>query len=324
MTWGLLIAIYLFLAGAGAGAFLCAMGAEIYSRRTFRPLIHSGTLISGPLVALGMPFLIFDLGMGKREPWRIFFLYFGNPGSIMSWGAWIITAFVIVALTLAFLELDFNERWPWLDKRRAHHPVLYRRLTFLKELMTPIHLAIEPYRGRLLVAGTILALATTVYTGLLIGILNSVPLWNSAILPVLFMDSALSTGLAAAVIYAVVQPIEERRLLAHHFFSLNQIHSLMIVVEVLFIFSWLLLAASSSTAASQSIHLLMFGDLALFFWIGIAFFGIMDPMIIYIYEVVLGKPLMAYGMIVSDGSVLVGGFILRYLALAAAVPVVLF
>ena len=324
MVWGLPIAIYLFLAGAGAGAFLCAVGAEVYSRQTFRPLVHSGTLISGPLVALGMPFLIYDLGMGKREPWRIFFLFFGNPGSIMSWGSWIISAFVMVALALAFLELDFHERWPWLEKRRAHRPNLYQRLTFIKETLTPIHHAIEPYRGRLLVAGTVLAMATTVYTGLLIGILNSVPLWNSAILPVLFMDSALSTGLAAAVVYAVLQPIEERRLLAHHFFSLNQIHSLMIVVEVLFIFSWLLLAANSSAAAGQSIHLLMFGDLALLFWIGIAFFGILDPMLIYVYEVVLGKPLMAYGMIVSDGSVLVGGFILRYLALAAAVPVALF
>ncbi|MDP2727465.1 MAG: NrfD/PsrC family molybdoenzyme membrane anchor subunit, partial [Dehalococcoidia bacterium] len=154
--------------------------------------------------------------------------------------------------------------------------------------------------------------------------LNSVPLWNSAILPVLFMDSALSTGLAAAVVYAVVQPIEERRLLAHHFFSLNQVHALLIVVEVLFIFSWLLLAANSSTAAAQSVHVLMFGDLSLFFWIGIAFFGVLDPLLIYIYEIILGKPLMSYGMIVSDGSVLVGGFVLRYLALAAAVPVILF
>ncbi|MDO8691875.1 MAG: NrfD/PsrC family molybdoenzyme membrane anchor subunit [Dehalococcoidia bacterium] len=324
MAWGLPIAIYLFLAGAGAGAFLCAMGAEIYSRQTFKPLVHSGTLISGPMVALGMPFLIFDLGMGKVEPWRIFFLFFGNPGSIMSWGAWIISGFVMVALTLAFLELDFHETWPWLEKRKLHHPKLYRRLTRLKDTMTPVHLAIEPYRGRLLVAGTILALATTVYTGLLIGILNSVPLWNSAILPVLFMDSALSTGLAAAVVYAVLQPIEERRLLAHHFFSLNQIHSLMIVIEVLFIFSWLLLSANSSDADNASVHKLMFGNLSLWFWIGIAFFGILDPILIYVYEVLLGKPLMAYGMIVSDGSVLVGGFILRYVALAAAVPVVLF
>ncbi|MDP2727884.1 MAG: NrfD/PsrC family molybdoenzyme membrane anchor subunit, partial [Dehalococcoidia bacterium] len=89
MIWGLPIAVYLFLAGAGAGAFLCAVGAELYSRQTFRPLIHSGTIISGPMVALGMPFLIYDLGMGRREPWRIFFLFFGNPGSIMTWGTWI-------------------------------------------------------------------------------------------------------------------------------------------------------------------------------------------------------------------------------------------
>src|SRR3989304_9875934 len=98
MIGGLPTPVSVFLAGGGAGAFLCAVGAEVYSRQTFRPLVHSGTLISGPLVALGMPFLIYDLGMGKREPWRIFFLFFGNPGSVMSWGAWIISAFVAGAL----------------------------------------------------------------------------------------------------------------------------------------------------------------------------------------------------------------------------------
>lgn len=324
MIWGLYIAIYLFLAGAGAGAFLCAVAGEIYSKEGFRPLIHSGTIIAGPLVAIGMPFLIYDLGAGKMEPWRLVFLYFGNPGSIMSWGAWIISLFVGAAFALAFLELDLPGFWPWLESRKTHRPTLYRRISSLKGTLAPLHFLILPHRRRLLTIGAILAVATSIYTGLLIGVINAVPLWNSAILPALFVDSALSTGLAAAVVYAVVQPIEERRLLARHFFYLNQVHSLMIVVEIIFIFSWLFLASNASQASSQSVSLLMLGSLAPIFWLGIVFFGVVDPLLIYVYEVILGRPLMSYGMILSDSSVLVGGFVLRYLTLAGGVPVVLF
>jgi formate-dependent nitrite reductase membrane component NrfD len=300
------------------------MGAYVYARDNFRPLIRSGILISGPLVALGMPFLIYDLGAGKREPWRLFFLFFGNPSSIMTWGAWIISVFVLVALTLAFLEMDFRGPWPWLDRHQAHFPSLRRLMVGQMARLYRLQQPLMPLRRRLMVGGTLLALATSIYTGLLIGVLNSIPLWNTTILPVLFVASALSTGLAAAVVFAVLNPIEEERLLAHHFFHLNQIHSVMIVVEVVFIFSWLFLAANSSVAAAESVHLLMFGSLAPLFWGGLVFFGVLDPLLIYIYEVLLGKPLMAYGMLISDSSVLLGGFVLRYLTLAAGLPVVLF
>ena len=174
-----------------------------------------------------------------------------------------------------------------------------------------------------MMVGGVFAFCTAIYTGLLLGVVNGVPLWNTAVLPALFFVSALSTGLAAAVVTAVVFPIEERRLLSEHFFYLNQIHALMIVVELIFIFCWLFITANASTTAAASVGHLMAGDLAWLFWLGVVFFGIVDPLLIYIYEVVLKKPLMSYAMVISDGSVLLGGAVLRYLVLAVAVPITL-
>ncbi len=300
MAWGFPIAAYLFLAGMGAGAFLTALTAEIYSREGFRPLIRAGTVISGPLVMLGMPMLILDLGIGQREPWRLIYLFFGNSGSIMTWGAWIISVFAGLAAICALTELEL----PFGLARRA------RRLLL-------------PYRRPLLILGGLFAFCTAIYTGLLLGVVNGVPLWNTAVLPSLFFVSALSTGLAAAVITAVLFPTEERRLLSEHFFYLNQIHALMIVVELIFIFCWLFITANASQTAASSVANLMTGSQAWLFWLGVVFFGIVDPLLIYIYEVVLGKPLKSYAMLVSDGSVLLGGVVLRYLVLAAATPIVL-
>ncbi|MHB1131623.1 MAG: NrfD/PsrC family molybdoenzyme membrane anchor subunit, partial [Chloroflexota bacterium] len=100
-----------------------------------------------------------------------------------------------------------------------------------------------------------------------------------------------------------------------------QIHALMIFVELIFIFCWLFISAGASSTAAKSVALLMSGPQAWLFWLGVVFFGIVDPLLIYVYEVVLHRPLKAYAMVVSDGSVLVGGVVLRYLVLAAAVPI---
>ncbi len=302
MVWGIFIATYLFLAGMGAGAFLTAAVAYIYSREDFRPLIRAGIVIGGPLVAIGLPFLILDLGIGQREPWRIFWLYFGNVGSVMTWGTWIITCFIGVALANILVELDIDWRIPLLRTVRA-------------ELL--------PYRLHLLLIASVLAFATATYTGLLLGVVVSVPFWNTPLLPSLFVVSALSTGMGAAVVTAVLFPMEDRKLLAEHFYYLNQIHSLMIVVELIFLFSYLFIVATSSVTGGQSVSLLLSGGLALPFWIGVVFFGIVDPLLLYVYEVVLGKPMVPYAMIVSDGSVLLGGFVLRFLILSAALPVAL-
>ncbi|MBI2865070.1 MAG: polysulfide reductase NrfD [Chloroflexi bacterium] len=302
MTWGPYIAMYLFFAGAGAGAFLAAVTAEIYSKEGFKPLIRAGYLISGPLVAFGTPWLLLDLGMGLRQPWRLIGLL-NNPGSVMTLGTVVLSLFMPVAFLFAIMEL--NWRWP---------------LGFINRAVAWI----SGYRNVLLYAGTSLAFATAIYTGMLIGVVRGVPLWNTSILPALFFISALSSGLAAAVVFAVVFPMEERRLMAEHFFYLNQVHSLMVVVELIFVFSWLFIMAGLSVSSGQSVSLLLTGNLAIWFWFGVVFLGIVDPLIIYVWEVILGRPLVGYAMIISDTSVLAGGFSLRWLVLAAAVPPMLY
>ncbi len=305
MAWGFLIAVYLFLAGTGAGAFLTAIVAEMYNKVAFRPLIRAGLVLSGILVGLGMPFLIADLGAGRTQPWRLILLI-SNPTSPMTWGVWVLTPFIPLGLVLGWLEVDFlNPPWRIVQWARG--------------------LALR-WRTRLLQVGTLLAIAIALYTGLLLGVVHGVPLWNTSILPMLFFISALSTGLAACVVLSQVVAVSAEHdgvHLAKSYFYVNQIHSALIITETIFIFCWLFIVANGSVTAAISVNMLLSGQYSVFFWIGIVFFGIVDPMIIYIYEVILGRPLKPYWVLISDGSVLLGGLVLRYLVIAAAVPVIL-
>ncbi|MGQ9666703.1 MAG: NrfD/PsrC family molybdoenzyme membrane anchor subunit, partial [Anaerolineae bacterium] len=75
--WGWLVAIYLFLGGMGAGSLLTAAIVELTGDRykhAFCPTTLIGASVSGPLVIIGSLLLIFDLGAGKMEPWRILYM----------------------------------------------------------------------------------------------------------------------------------------------------------------------------------------------------------------------------------------------------------
>ena len=76
--WGWLIAIYLFLGGMGAGSFLTAALVELSGHRyrhEYCPTSLIGAGVSGPLLAVGTVLLIFDLGAGLNEPWRIIWMF---------------------------------------------------------------------------------------------------------------------------------------------------------------------------------------------------------------------------------------------------------
>ena len=106
-VWDWLVAIYLFLGGLGAGAFLVAAALEfsgIRSRLEFCPTSLVGAALSGPLVGIGALLLVFDLGAGMREPLRIFYM-FSNPASVMTWGIWILTLFLPLCFLYGLLEL---------------------------------------------------------------------------------------------------------------------------------------------------------------------------------------------------------------------------
>ncbi len=305
MAWGFPIAMYLFLAGMGAGAYLTAVTAEMYNKVAFRPLIRAGLVLSGILVILGTLFLLADLGAGLAQPWRLIRLV-SNPVSPMSWGVWVLSPFIPIALVLGWLEVNLLNP-PWRIVQWARRFALQ-------------------WRTRLLQVGALLALAIAVYTGLLLGVVHGVPLWNTSILPMLFFVSALSTGLAACVVLSQITAVSTEHdgvHLAKSYFYVNQIHSALIITETVFIFCWLFIVANGSVTAAQSVDMLLSGKFSLFFWIGIVFFGIVDPLLIYIYEVVLGKPLMPYWVLISDGSVILGGLVLRYLVIAAATPIIL-
>jgi formate-dependent nitrite reductase membrane component NrfD len=156
--WNWLIAIYLFLGGVGAGAYTIA-AINGFVGESLQLSTTVGLWISFPALLIGSAALLADLGQPAKA------VYAGmKPGT--SWiarGFWIISIFMILAF-VHFLLHQFGDA--------AGSGVV--------KVLSGVTI--------------VFAVATMAYTGILLGASKGMPFWNSGIVPVVFVISALVTG----------------------------------------------------------------------------------------------------------------------------------
>jgi formate-dependent nitrite reductase membrane component NrfD len=308
LHWGWFIVIYLFLGGLGAGSYLTSFAAEKGWLGNSPALKRVGYIISGPIVAFGTLLLVFDLGQGLKKPWLLIGLIM-NPHSVMTWGVYILAVFIMVALVIAFFLL-------------------------IKKTDAP----------KILVnIGALLALATCAYTGLLVAVVKAIPFWNTFVMPVLFIVSALSTGISFVVLLSHIfesAHTDER--------TITKLHIGMVGVEVALIAVLLgtMLSGNNGAVAVESANMVVSGSMAVFFWGGLVGIGLIIPLLLSIVglqKLAPAKsgvslkgdlvPAVSEGaaalegshaasnlLLLGDAGVVLGGFVLRYLVIFAAIP----
>jgi formate-dependent nitrite reductase membrane component NrfD len=311
-SWGWLVVLYLFLGGLGAGAFLTAAVMELTRwryRRDVCPTALTGGVISGPAVALGSVLLIFDLGAGKMEPWRIFYL-FTHFSSVMTWGIWLLLFFIPVALFYGLLEL--------IEVVPVLKGFVSRRLP---KLVSNVRI----YRRWLAIVGGVLAIGVAIYTGVLISAVGpAVPFWSQPVLPflhipmmpLLFLISAISTGQALAFDLAatIVDPA-----IQHQMRGMDLAHILLIAGENILIGLLLILALDAGGAAAESARMILYGPLSALFWVGVVLVGLVFPFVVHAWAIGAGQHSVWSG-IVSGAGILMAGLFLRYMIVIAGIP----
>ena len=297
--WGAPIAMYLFLAGLGAGAFVAATAAGRMAPQAKRT-VRAGRVIALGAVAVGLVLLMVDAKGGFLHPWR-FALLLGNVQSVMTWGVVFLAAFVVIAAVVVVRDL----------------------------LKKSVPFGLEA-------TGCGFAIAVAMYTGVLLGVVKTFPLWNSAVLPFLFLVSAMSTGVCAVFLFArLVCPSEVEKLA-----FLERVHGWLPWVETVLVVALLFFVGLSSEAGAASVVALLTGQWALVFWLGFVVVGLALPLVLHLAQGRVGAgvrdacgaevhgvcPQVESGRAcgaVSDVATIVGGFLLRYLVVMAALPVVL-
>ena len=279
--WGWLVAAYLFLAGLGGGAYVTGVVAD-YSGPDWAAIAKVGVCLGFPCVAVGCLFLLLDLGSPVNF-WRAAM----RPNT--SWiarGTIIISIFMVVG----FIHVVF---WLWPFKGLVQ---------------------LEGARHCLGAIGVIFAFGTMIYTGILLAASRPIAFWSTAMLPLLFLVSALSTGIMAVVLIASLGGENE-----------GPIHSLarcdigLIILEM-FVLAFFLQGTHRVPESRASAQLVLTGAVAPLFWWGVAVLGLTAPLLLdllgtYTLE---GGGAKAVAVLASICGI-IGGLFLRQVVLSGGI-----
>jgi len=292
LTWGVLLAAYLFVGGLAGGAFIIGALADLFGRGKWKVLSKSGVYVSLVSIILGLVFLVLDLGRFEVDPLSPLNAYINFPTSIMSVGTWIVTAFIVVSLVTAIL---------WFFKGNSSLRKLFE------------------------VVGFVLGGSTAAYTGILLSFARGRPFWTTPYLPWTFIISGALTGLAMALflipIIAVFMPrffedfkelVDKREEFAGMLSDGQRYIVILIVIE-------LALVALELGTGHGAASLFSMGSLSFPFF-AYLILGLIAPLgIAYYSEKVesVRNSLMIPASLTSFVLILLGGFLLRYVILMA-------
>jgi len=274
--WRWLIAVYLFLAGVGGGAYLTGVIADLAGGSEWMLVSKIGVFLGVPCVLIGTLFLLADLGKPSHA-WRVWM----KPGT-----SWIArgTIIIVIFMVLAAIHTAF---WIW---------------PFAGPLAE--NAGAREFIG---ILGAVFAFLTMIYTGLLLGYSQPVALWRTALLPVLFLVSAVSTGIMAIMIIA-----QSMGAVAAHLDVLANIDAVILVFEI-FVLAVFLYNAYRTLESRPSAKRILSGPIASHFWLGVVLCGLAIPLVLELTGI--------HGVLLAVGSLLglFGGLCLRFAILAGGI-----
>jgi len=184
--WDWRVAIYLFLGGLTGGSMAMAAIANLRPGKEVAydaPCCWRVPLLSPILLAVGMGFLFLDLEL-KQHMYRFYMTL--QPLSPMSWGSWILILVFPAMIAYACSSVPDSV----LD---SMSPGAIKDFILNK---------CRPQMRFWAQANFVLGIILSIYTGILLSSFLARPLWNSSILPILFLNSGLSTGAALMILMA--------------------------------------------------------------------------------------------------------------------------
>ena len=296
--WPWPIAVYLFLAGLSAGAMMVALLVKWnYHKKQddsiWDAMVKAGAIVAPITICVGLALLVLDLGKPLSFYW-ILIKY--NFGSVMSIGVALLLLYTPFAFLFAIIIFEEEiEKYGFL--------ALLRPISRLIRSFAPLSKTIETLLF-------VLAIGVGVYTGFLLSAITKLPLWNTPILPILFLTSGFSSGIAANILVGLCcfkHLIHEENVKYLLVLDLRAVLFEIPLIAVLFLGLYFE-GGASALATKQA---LTTGQYALIFWLGVVGLGLLTPIAIALTA--LKNHAYRVGYIVANSLVVICGVVmLRY------------
>ncbi len=264
IAYNWIIVVYFFLGGLGAGAFLLSVTAN-YWKQEFKPIAKVASVVAPVAIAIGLFFLWIDLGKPFRA-WRLFLSF--NPTSAVSWGVWFLNIFFVLSAVYAW----------FLAKGQASKAKL------------------AAY------AGLPFAVLVGTYTGVLLTQSPGRVLWHSALIPVLFLNGGLVSGMAATMLLSVGR--QSKEMLS----KLGKVAGWLVLLELGLVVIEVIVLFNGGIEGVEVAKALLAGAFS-FLFLGVEIvLGAVIPLLI-----LLRSKANSVALAVASALVLVGVFTMRYI-----------
>jgi polysulfide reductase chain C len=291
ITWGILVVVYLFLAGLGAGSFCLGAIASKKKGEGWEACSRMAFLLAPFAIASGLLVLVLDLGY-KTRFWRTLTVL--NITSPMSVGVWLLSLFFVISLlsAISWLPASGRRRIPWIGRMSVWD--------------------LPKWKKGLGITGIPFALGVSVYTGVLLSA-TVIPLWRSVSLPLLFFISALSLGIEGGAILGMASLKKTSRdAMREPLQFLRRSYRLVLPVYLFAAIAFISILTALPASRPGGLDFII-GWSGLVWWVGVVGIGILVPLIIVMK---MKKEQLSRTWILSS-CLLIGDFLLRLVLILA-------
>ncbi len=210
LQWSILIVLYPYITGLVAGAFILASLERVFNVEAVKPTYRLALLTA--LAFLLVAPLPLQLHLGHPE--RSLEMYLTpHTTSAMAMFGFVYLWYLMVVLVLE-IWLDYRKEivLTWRESRGAKR-ALYGAMALWYDNISPEALAIDDRVGKAItVIGIPSAFMLHGYVGFIFGSIKANPWWSTPLMPIVFLFSAIVSGIAAVMlVYMVTAWWRERR-----------------------------------------------------------------------------------------------------------------
>jgi Ni/Fe-hydrogenase subunit HybB-like protein len=198
LQWSILIVLYPYLTGLVAGAFILASLERVFNVAAVKPTYRLALLTALAFLIVAPLPLQMHLGHPERS-WEMYVT--PHPTSAMAMFGFVYLWYLMAVLVL---EIWFDYRRELVLTRRASTGIkrrVYGALTLWSDNISDEALRIDDRIGRTLtVIGIPSAFLLHGYVGFIFGSIKANPWWSTPLMPVVFLFSAIVSGIAAVML----------------------------------------------------------------------------------------------------------------------------
>jgi len=209
LHWGLLVVVYPYVTGLVAGAFILASLERVFNVREVQPTYRLSLLTALAFLIVAPLPLLAHLGHPERS-FEIFLT--PNLNSAMAMFGFVYAWYLMVVL---LLEIWFDYRKDavlWARQEKGVVRFLHRIFTLGANNLSESSLRLDRRAGRLLtLIGIPSAFLLHGYVGFIFGSVKANPWWSSVLIPIVFLFSAIVSGIAMVLLLYMLSCMVRRR-----------------------------------------------------------------------------------------------------------------